>query len=97
MPAIHVLATGVADRDRTVLSMTTLSEPPSRALLLQWWLGLRPQQRARLRAAREDHWLPDEVVAIMDGSGTEVVGFAVAGDQDYRMLSPRIVDLFEDR
>ena len=76
--------------------MTATSEPPSRALLLQWWRGLRPQQRAQLRAARDTQWLPDDVVALLDGSGTHAVTFSLPDDEDFRMLSPRVVDLLGD-
>jgi hypothetical protein len=71
-------------------------EPTSPALLHQWWRSLRPQQRAQIRAARGSQWLPDDVVALLDGSGTEPVVFGDPHDPFTRMLSPRVVDLLEE-
>jgi hypothetical protein len=74
----------------------TTSEPPSPALLQQWWCGLRPQQRAQVRAARASQWLPDDVVALLDGSGTGPVVFGRPEEPFARMLSPWVVDLLEE-
>ena len=78
------------------LAAMSATEPPSPALLHQWWRGLRPQQRAQVRAARSTQWLPDDVVALLDGSGTTPVVFGGADEPFARMLSPRVVDLLEE-